>query len=90
MTTVKTYVWLSPKKLEFINSHPEVLSLLYDLGLLPEEISARVRGYVEGERERCAKIAEAGDPECLNCKHDSQGCSCPDTAKLITKKIRGD
>jgi hypothetical protein len=63
MTTVKTYGWLSPEKLKFINENPQVLSLLYDLGLLPEEISARVRGYVEAavkeERERCAKIAEA-------------------------------
>lgn len=44
---MKTYVWLSPEKLKFINSKPEIVSLLYDLGLLPEEISARVRAYVE-------------------------------------------
>lgn len=60
MTTVKTYVWLSAEKLKFINDNPPVLSLLYDLGLLPEEISARVRGYVEEERERCAKLIESG------------------------------
>jgi hypothetical protein len=58
MSSVKTYVWLSPEKLKFISDNPQVLSLLYDLGLLPEEISARVRAYVEEERERCAKIAE--------------------------------
>ena len=46
---MKTYIWLSKGKLDFINSHPEVTSLLYDLGLLPEEISARVRNYVEEE-----------------------------------------
>ena len=55
---VKTYIWLSPEKLKFINENPQVVSLLYDLGLLPEEISARARGYVEDERERCAKIVE--------------------------------
>ena len=58
MTTVKTYVWLDPERLKFINDNPKVVSLLYDLGLLPEEISARVRGYVEEERERCAKLVE--------------------------------
>ncbi|MGH2360197.1 MAG: hypothetical protein ACRDGM_06605 [bacterium] len=55
--SVKTYGWLSPEKLKFINETPQVLSLLYDLGLLPEEISTRVRGYVGAERERCAKVA---------------------------------
>jgi hypothetical protein len=59
---MKTYGWLSPEKLAFINGRPDVLSLLYDLGLLPEEIGARVRAYVEEERERCAKIAET-EPE---------------------------
>lgn len=61
---MKTYVWLSPEKLKAINDSPAILSLLYDLGLLPEEISARVRGYVEEavkeERERCAKVIEGG------------------------------
>lgn len=57
--SIKTYGWLSVEKLQFINSHPEVVSLLYDLGLLPEEISARVRGYVEAETERIAKLIEA-------------------------------
>jgi hypothetical protein len=59
MASVKTYVWLSQEKRDFISDNPKVMSLLYDLGLLPEEISARVRGYIEEERERCAKIAEA-------------------------------
>lgn len=52
MTAVKTYGWLGPDRLKFINDNPKVVSLLYDLGLLPEEISARVRGYVEEEREK--------------------------------------
>lgn len=58
MTNVKTYGWLSVEKLRYINKHPKIVSMLYDLGLLPEEISARVRGYVDAETERCAKIAE--------------------------------
>jgi hypothetical protein len=58
MTAVKTYGWLSQKQLKFISGNPEVVSLLYDLNLLPEDISARVRAYVQEERERCAKIAE--------------------------------
>ncbi len=78
MTTVKTYGWLSPEKLKFINDNPHVVSLLYDLGLLPEEVSARVRGYVEeerqlvldwakakvlGHRELAIKAQDAGDEE---------------------------
>lgn len=62
MTSVKTYGWLGKERLEFINDNPKVLSLLYDLGLLPEEISARVRGYVEeavkAERQRCITAVE--------------------------------
>jgi hypothetical protein len=59
---MKTYGWQSPETLKRINSDPKIIDLLYDLGLLPEEVSARVRRYVEDavaeERERCAKIAE--------------------------------
>ncbi|NJN06370.1 MAG: hypothetical protein HC814_08410 [Rhodobacteraceae bacterium] len=55
---MKTYVFLSPEKLKFINSNPAVQSLLYDLGLLPEEISARIRGIISDEREHWAKRAE--------------------------------
>lgn len=55
---IKTYGWQSPEQLKFINSNPQVLSLLYDLSILPEEISARVRGYVEDERERMVKWAK--------------------------------
>lgn len=55
---MKTYVWLSPEKLKFINDNPQVVSLLYDLGLLPEEISARVRAYVEEERKRLVDWAK--------------------------------
>lgn len=59
MTTIKTYGWLSDEQKEFINSTPKVVSLLYDLSLLPEEVSARVRGYVEeavqAERGRLVK-----------------------------------
>jgi len=58
LATVETYGWLGPKRLKFINENPKVVSLLYDLGLLPEEISARMRGYVEDERKRCAKIVD--------------------------------
>jgi hypothetical protein len=76
---VKTYFWLSQEKRKFINSHPEIVSLLYDLGLLPEEISARVRAYVEEERERCAKIAE----EAAIPGHNVQGPSCISIAKKI-------
>lgn len=56
---MKAYVWLEPGKLKFINDNPQVVSLLYDLGLLPEEISARVREYVAEERERIAKLIES-------------------------------
>jgi hypothetical protein len=56
MTTVKTYGWLGPERLKFINDNPKVVSLLYDLGLLPEEISARVRGYVEDELKPCHEL----------------------------------
>lgn len=59
--SIKTYGWLGPERLKFINDNPKVVSLLYDLGLLPEEISARIRGYVEEERKRCADLV---------CKHD--------------------
>lgn len=58
---MKTYVWLAPEKLKFINDNPQVVSLLYDLGLLPEEISARVRGYVEEEREAKEAAIEQRD-----------------------------
>lgn len=76
---VKTYFWLSPEKLKFINDNPQVVSLLYDLGLLPEEISARTRGYVAEERERCAKIAEAMTIP----GHSVQAPSCAEIAKRI-------
>lgn len=39
-------------------------------------------------REQCAVIAEAGDPDCSNCRVDFQCCSCPDTSKLIARRIR--
>jgi len=55
----KTYIWLGPERLKLINDNQDTVSLLYDLGLLPEEISAHIRGYVAEERERCAKIAES-------------------------------
>jgi hypothetical protein len=77
MSNVKTYGWLSPGQLKAINNNPEIMSLLYDLSLLPEEISARVRAYIEEERERCAKIAEA---------HRGGGLGI---AGVIAKEIRG-
>lgn len=58
MTTIKTYGWLGQERLKFINDNPQVVSLLYDLGLLPEEISARVRGYVEEETKKLLKLAQ--------------------------------
>lgn len=55
---MKTYGWLSPEKLKFINENPPVLSLLYDLGLLPEEISARIRGIVEEETKELLRLKD--------------------------------
>lgn len=80
---MKTYGWQSPETLRLINSKPEILSLLYDLGLLPEEISARVRGYVEAERERCAKVAErvAG-------YYSANNGDNKEVAQLVAKEIR--
>lgn len=84
---MKTYFWLSPEQLKFINEHPQVLSLLYDLSLLPEEVSARVRGYVEEERERCAKAIEA---TVMPKEYEGVAGFQPwaDTVKMLTKKIR--
>lgn len=53
---MKTYGWQSPEQLKFINENPKVLSLLYDLSILPEEISARVRGIVEGELKESNRL----------------------------------
>lgn len=53
-----------------------------------DKLALAIRAALEEERERCAKIAEAGDPNCSNCDCDPQACSCPDTAKLIAKGIR--
>lgn len=77
---MKTYVWLAPEKLKFINDNPQVVSLLYDLGLLPEEISARVRGYVEDERERCIKILHEAY---ANHKGASVQTAFPEDAKIL-------
>lgn len=89
MTMLKTYGWQSPEQLKFINENPQVLSLLYDLSILPEEISARVRGYVEDavteERNRCAEIAEKQARE-------SDGLMLEDEAaaeRIIARAIRG-
>lgn len=72
--SIKTYGWLGPERLKFINDNPKVVSLLYDLGLLPEEISARVRGYVEEERQRIINIIA------LQCG--------PKTRKKLIERIR--
>lgn len=86
MTTVKTYGWLSPEKLKFINDNPKVVSLLYDLGLLPEEISARVRGYVEEERKACLKIVNEVHPA-----DGVEGCGCShEIAKRIKRRRTQD
>ena len=63
-----------------------------DLGLMGDHGAERIydallRVLLE-ERERCAQVAELGDPTCSECKADPQCCACPDTAKLIAKKIR--
>lgn len=86
--SIKTYVWLSSEKLKFINSHPEVLSLLYDLGLLPEEISARTRGYVEEERERIAKLIES---KAMPKEYEGVAGFQPwkTTVEALAKEIRG-
>lgn len=60
MTTdhFKTYGWQSQEQLKFINETPQVLSLLYDLSILPEEISARVRGIVEDAQKELLELAQ--------------------------------
>lgn len=90
MDMMKTYGWQSPEKLKFINENPQVLSLLYDLGILPEEISARVRGYVEEERERCAKLAEAQRAYCFDESEEECNSGKCDSAMAdaIARKIR--
>lgn len=55
---MKTYGWQSPEQIKFINENPKVLSLLYDLSILPEEISARVRGIVEDELKESNRLNE--------------------------------
>lgn len=80
-------IW-SPEQLKRINDDPALLSLLYDLNLLPEVILFNVRRTRDEERERCAKIADGGNPDCDSCRVDPQGCDCTRTSKLIAKKIR--
>lgn len=77
---VEIYGWFSPAVLKYINENHATSSLLYELGMLLEEISARVRSYVNDERERCAKIAESMVIE----GHAVQAPSCA----AIAKKIR--
>lgn len=79
--SIKTYGWLGPERLKFINDNPQVVSLLYDLGLLPEEISARVRGYVEAETERCAKAAD-------DFTSNNWDKKTREVAKMIAREIR--
>lgn len=56
MTTANR-IW-SPEQLKRINGDPALVSLLYDLNLLPEVVLAHIRAAREEEREECAKIAE--------------------------------
>lgn len=49
----------SQAQLKRINDDPALLSLLYDLDLLPEQVIASIRHAKEDERERCARIAES-------------------------------
>lgn len=46
------------EQLKKINSEPEILHLLYDLDLLPEQVEAEIRGAREEERERCAAMVQ--------------------------------
>lgn len=48
-------IW-SPEQLKRINDDPALVSLLYDLNLLPEVVLAHIRHAREEERERCAAI----------------------------------
>lgn len=88
--TIKTYGWQSPEQLKFINENPKVLSLLYDLSILPEEISTRVRGIVEeavkAERQRCVDdVLSAWSASSLPEEHEAWK-RCQQT---IHAKIRG-
>lgn len=49
--------YFSPEQLKRINGDPALVSLLYDLDLMPEQVIAAIRRAKEEERKRCAKVA---------------------------------
>lgn len=60
MTTANE-IW-GPERLKRINSDPALLSLLYDLNLLPEVVLAHIRAARTEEREHCLRLIEAPIP----------------------------
>ena len=49
-------LWLLPEQLQAINGSPKILSLLYDLNLLPEVVMTHMRAAVKAERDRCEEV----------------------------------
>lgn len=60
MTTANE-IW-GPERLKRINSDPALVSLLYDLNLLPEVVLAHIRAARVEEREHCIRLIEAPIP----------------------------
>jgi hypothetical protein len=78
MTTANE-IW-GPERLKFINDNPKVVSLLYDLNLLPEVVLAHIRAAREEERKACLKIVNAVHPA-----DGVEGCGC---SHEIGKRIK--
>lgn len=76
-------IW-SPEQLKRINDDPALLSLLYDLNLLPEVVLAHIRhatgDAVKVERKECLKIVREVYPA-----DGVEGCGC---SAEIAKRIR--
>lgn len=61
--TTASGIW-SPAQLKRINDDPALVSLLYDLNLLPEVVLAHIRHAREEERERIMKVLEGCHKGC--------------------------
>lgn len=72
--------YFTPAQLKRINEDPALVSLLYDLNLLPEVFLARIRHAKEEERKRCIRILHEA-------AHNHRGASVqtawPENAKII-------
>lgn len=78
MTTANE-IW-GPERLKRINDDPALVSLLYDLNLLPEVVLAHIRAAREEERKACLEIVKAVHPA-----DGVEGCGC---SAEIAKRIK--